>query len=233
MTSALANNGIQNGAGRIFLLSPASIRGIRGSAIMRQGAKSPLALRLREEGVPLGEVFSFISGLYFRGKLAYARHFAKAPDSVEPAYIITAGAGLVASNTVVTLERLREVSVGDVDARNRRYRKALEQDARALLDLVGKNCQVVLLGSVATPKYTDPLLEIFGKQLLFPVAFAGRGDMSRGGLLLRSVSAGIELTYTSLIGGARHGPKPPRLGAPTSAGASPGMGGRLDIVPRI
>ena len=46
--------------------------------------------------------------------------------------------------------------------------------------------QFVLLGSVATDKYVGPLLDVFGDRLYFPATFAGRGDMSRGGLLLRA-----------------------------------------------
>src|SRR5438552_2421090 len=75
------------------------------------------------------------------------------------------------------------------------------------------NFWIVLLGSIATPKYVDPLLEIFGERLLFPAEFAGRGDMSRGGLMLRCVSAGVQLTYVPLASAARHGPKPPKLAA--------------------
>ena len=74
------------------------------------------------------------------------------------------------------------------------------------------NFWIVLLGSIATPKYVDPLLEIFGERLLFPAEFAGRGDMSRGGLMLRCVSAGVQLTYVPLASATRHGPKPPKIG---------------------
>ena len=61
---------------RVFLLSPASCHGERARLLLRDEACFDLALRLRGEGAPLGEVFSFLSGLYFRGKLAYARAFA-------------------------------------------------------------------------------------------------------------------------------------------------------------
>jgi hypothetical protein len=60
--------------------------------------------------------------------------------------------------------------------------------------------EVILLGSVATGKYTETLLPILGQRLLFPADFAGRGDMSRGALLLRSVAAGKELSYVPVIG---------------------------------
>ena len=58
----------------------------------------------------------------------------------------------------------------------------------------------MLLGSIASPKYVDVLTGIFGARLLFPIAFVGRGDMSRGGLLLRHASDGVELDY---VAGAR------------------------------
>jgi hypothetical protein len=72
-------------------------------------------------------------------------------------------------------------------------------------------CEIVLLGSIATPKYVDPLLQIFQDRLLFPMEFVGRGDMSRGGLMLRSVEAGKELLYAAILNATRHGPKPPKL----------------------
>src|SRR5438132_10431681 len=52
---------------RIFLLSPANISGERAKLLLRESAAFPLAQRLQSQGAPLGEVFSFISGLYFRG----------------------------------------------------------------------------------------------------------------------------------------------------------------------
>jgi hypothetical protein len=76
----------------------------------------------------------------------------------------------------------------------------------------------VLLGSVASGKYVDLLLPIFGRQLLFPHHFVGRGDMSRGGLMLRCVAAGLELDYVSIEGSPRHGPRPPRLQPMTKTG---------------
>jgi hypothetical protein len=71
--------------------------------------------------------------------------------------------------------------------------------------------EVVLLGSVASAKYVDPLLSVFGQRLSFPPTFVGRGDMSRGGLLLRCVRSGEELEYAPVDGAVRHGPRPPRL----------------------
>src|SRR5438552_14190544 len=73
---------------------------------MSDGMQSGIARRLRNQGVPLGEVFSFISGLYFRGKLAYAEKFAEVAGDVRAAYVITASAGLIPCE----LERLREIS---------------------------------------------------------------------------------------------------------------------------
>jgi hypothetical protein len=72
-------------------------------------------------------------------------------------------------------------------------------------------CKVVLLGSVATPKYVEPLLGIFGERLMFPAEFAGRGDMSRGGLMLRCARSGEQLTYVPVATAMRHGPRPPKL----------------------
>ncbi|HEV8347452.1 MAG TPA: hypothetical protein VGQ16_12805, partial [Vicinamibacterales bacterium] len=71
--------------------------------------------------------------------------------------------------------------------------------------------EVVLLGSIASRKYVDVLLEIFGDRLRFPVEFVGRGDMSRGGLLLRMAAAGMELEYGPVAGAVLHGARPPKL----------------------
>lgn len=196
---------------RIFLLSPANINGIRASLVTRDAAEFELARQLRGAGVSLGELFSFISGLYFRGKLTYARAFATPPPAVAGVFVITAGGGLVPPDTLVTRERLHEFSSADVDLEDVRYRAPLERDARRLAELAGTQCEFVLLGSIATPKYVEPLLEVFHERLVFPAEFVGRGDMSRGGLLLRAVEAQKELAYRPVLGAIRHGKKPPKL----------------------
>ena len=71
--------------------------------------------------------------------------------------------------------------------------------------------EIVLLGSIATAKYVDVLLEHFGQRLRFPVDFVGRGDMSRGGLLLRCAVDRSELAYISVAGAVRKGKRPPKL----------------------
>jgi len=181
--------------------------------------QSDLATRLQTEGAPLGEIFGFISGLYFRGKLAYSQKFAKVTDDVRPGYVITASAGLVPCETLVTLPQLDQICAGEVDITNDKYRGPLDRDANELSDRVGTDCQIVLLGSIATPKYVQPLLDVFGERLLFPAEFVGRGDMSRGGLMLRCVSSGVELAYIRLAGATRHGAKPPKLAAPLKKAA--------------
>jgi hypothetical protein len=196
---------------RMFLLSPANIAGIRAGLVMDEKCDSEMARRLRQEGVPLGQVFSFMSGLYFRGKLAYARAFGAAPPNVAGAFVITASGGLVPVDTLVTLDRLREICTGSIDPSDERYRTPLDRDARLLSDAAGTNSQIVLLGSIATPKYVDPLLNVFGGRLVFPAEFVGRGDMSRGGLMLRCVQSGEQLTYIPVLDAIRHGRKPPKL----------------------
>ncbi len=179
--------------------------------IMSERAQFVLARRLRNDGLPLGELFSFISGLYFRGKLAYARTFAAPPAGESGVYVITAGRGLVSPDAVFTHEQMLEVADVPVEATDMRYRRPLERDARELLRGVGRDCEIVLLGSIATPKYVEPLLGIFDQRLMFPSAFVGRGDMSRGGLMLRSVREGSELGYEPVCSAIRHGRRPPKL----------------------
>jgi hypothetical protein len=197
--------------GRIFLLSPANVAGIRAGFVTNANANSEMARRLRQGGVQLGDLFSFMSSLYFRGKLAYARAFANAPLDMEGAFVITASGGLISPNTLITLERLREISAGNIDLADSRYIAPLDRDARRLFQAAGTNCQIVLLGSIATPKYVDPLFAIFGERLAFPSEFVGRGDMSRGGLMLRCVQSGEQLTYIPVLEAKRNGCRPPRL----------------------
>ena len=202
---------------RVFLLSPANCGGIRARMMLSPQAGFDLARQLRSAaGAPLGEVFSFVSGLYFRGKLAYARRFARPPDPSEPVaaggvLVITPNAGLRSVDTPVTTDSFRSFASVDIDLRNAAYRAPLEQASRALLTAIGPDCEVVLLGSVASGKYVDLLLPIFGERLMFPPDFVGRGDMSRGGLMLRCAAAGLELPYVPLAGAVRHGRRPPKL----------------------
>jgi hypothetical protein len=183
---------------KTFLLSPARADGVRMGFLLRPQAGFALAQQFQREGASVGALFEFASGLYFRGKLSYARRFGRA-------LVIVPGRGLLDSETVFTPADLRRVAEVRVDLDEPRYREPLVRDAAALQG------EVVLLGSIATGKYADVLLQILGQRLLFPPAFVGRGDMSRGGLLLRCVREGTELAYAPLDGAVRHGKRPPRL----------------------
>jgi predicted kinase len=193
------------------LLSPARLSGERAKLLFRPQASFPLAEQLRSSGAPLGEVFAFLSGLYFRGKKAYAETFGKAPPGMGAGLVISAGEGLRFLHEPVTLERLRGWADVDISDKNRRFLEPLVQHAEALNGALGESARFVLLGSVASDKYVQPLTRVFGERLLFPPDFVGRGDMSRGGLLLRAARAGEELSYAPVAGAMRHGPRPPRL----------------------
>lgn len=193
---------------RVFLLSPASTTGKRAAMLLNPEASFDLAVRMRATGAPLGEVFSFMSGLYFRGKLGYARRFAS-PAGV---HIITSDRGLMAPEELVTATDIRTMSTGSIDHEHEPYRAPLLRDVTALRDSIGKTGDVVLLGSIATEKYVAVLGEILGPQLLFPAEFVGRGDMSRGGLMLRSVAVEQELAYVPVMLTNRRGSRPGRLG---------------------
>jgi hypothetical protein len=149
--------------------------------------------------------------LYFRGKLAYARAFAAPPPGLPGSLVITAGRGLVEPDQRISLDELLQIASVPIDSADPRYTAPLEQHARSLAERAGTDCQIVLLGSIATAKYLEPLIETFGDRLLFPAEFAGRGDMSRGGLMLRCASSGSSLTYVPAVSGPRHGPRPPKL----------------------
>jgi hypothetical protein len=188
---------------RVFLLSPASASGLRAKIVLRPQAAFDLAIRLRSRrGAAIGEVFSFLSGLYFRGKRAYAERYA------DEAFVITPDRGLLALDAFVTRDDLLAFAAVDIDERDPRYRAPLERDVRAL---ARRRLEAVLLGSIASGKYVSVLQAAFGERLLFPADFVGRGDMSRGGLMLRSVDDGRELRYVPVAGAELHGARPPKL----------------------
>jgi hypothetical protein len=188
---------------RLFLLSPASLNGTRAAQLMSPRAQFNLAVRYRtEEGVEIADAFAFMSSLYFRGKIAYARRFAVPSPLIggDGIFIITSGYGLVPPEWRITEERMKRMRKIDVDVSTRNYVKPLRDHAQLLARALERepDAQVVLLGSVATGKYVDVLRPILGDRLRFPAVFAGLGDMSRGGLMLRAAREGRELQYTTL-----------------------------------
>lgn len=180
-----------------MLISPANLSGQRGRLLLGGESPSALAERLRSrEGAPLGEVFAFVSGLYFRGKASYARSFARAENGLPAAFVLTAGGGLVLLDELVNLERLRGWAAVSIHEDNPSFTAPLQRHASGLADTYGDGARFVLLGSIATQKYLAPLLEVFDERLYFPSQFRGRGDMSRGALLLRAVREARELEYS-------------------------------------
>jgi hypothetical protein len=179
---------------RIFLLSPASLAGRRAELLFRETAAFELATRLRQAGASVGEIFSFISGLYFRGKLAYASAFSE-PLSSESIFVITATHGLLAPDVSIRRDCLYEMAQVPINASDPRYRLPLERDVTRLAAQIGKADEIVLLGSIATPKYLEPLCSVLGERVMVPSDFLGRGDMSRGSLMLRAVRDRTQLAY--------------------------------------
>jgi hypothetical protein len=190
---------------RLFLLSPANCRGRRAQQILSPRAASAVATRLQSpQGVPIGDLFAHMSGLYFRGKLAYARRFGRA-------FVITPDSGLMPAETPITADVLFRFGGADIAPDNPTYREPLQRSARELLGGAGDGAEFVLLGSVASEKYVQVLGGVFASRLVFPSDFVGRGDMSRGGLLLRAAAAGAELDYEPVVGAVRRGTRPPKL----------------------
>jgi len=188
---------------RTYLLSPARLDGQRAQLVFREGASFELARKLRAPGgAELGETFRFMSGLYFRGKLAYAQAFAARPADV---LVITTNRGLLPESTRVGLDDLAAFARTGIDAGEPAFVEPLLRDVRGLRG------EVVLLGSIASTKYVEALLGVLGERLLFPVEFVGRGDMSRGGLLLRAADSRVELAYAPVANAKRHGARPPKL----------------------
>jgi hypothetical protein len=201
-----------NAAGRIFLLSPAYAGSERARMILSEQAEFDLARKLRDpKGVPIAEMFTFLSGLYFRGKIAYATAFARPARGIPGVFVITPTRGLVDAATRIHFEDLREFATVNIHKDDPRYRAPIERDARRLAKKLPPRTEIILLGSIATGKYVDVLLANFREQLRFPVDFIGRGDMSRGGLMLRCAVDRQELPYIAVGGAIVNGKRPPKL----------------------
>src|SRR5437660_6619197 len=197
---------------RIFLLSPAYAGGERARMILREQAQFPLARRLRgKSGAPIADVFTFLSGLYFRGKIAYATAFARPRRGTPGVLVITPTRGLIDARARIRLDDLREFAGVDIHENDPRYRLPIARDARRLASKLSTESEVILLGSIATAKYVDVLLANFAERLRFPAEFVGRGDMSRGGLMLRCVADRQELSYIPVAVAIVNGKRPPKL----------------------
>lgn len=196
---------------RVFLLSPARVNGVRAGLLLNPSSTFPLARQLHREGLSLGEIFTFTSGLYFRGKLTYARRFAESAQG-EVVRIITSNRGLLDPSHPMQPDELRAFGDVDIHEANLRYVAPLRRDALQLAQELDPGGAAILLGSIATAKYRDVLLECFGSRLVFPSEFVGRGDMSRGGLLLRASREGTELAYAPVRGAVLKGKRPRRVG---------------------
>jgi hypothetical protein len=195
---------------KIFLLSPAKVSGARAGLLLNPNASFALAREFRREGLPLAEIFTFASGLYFRGKITYARFFAGKSKRVA-IRVITTNAGLLEPEVKLTPETLRAFGAVDIHVDDPRYHGPLRRDAELLAKKLAPRGQAVLLGSIATAKYRDVLLDVFGPRLVFPGDFVGRGDMSRGGLLLRCAADRTELEYVAVAGAIVNGKRPAKL----------------------
>ncbi len=192
---------------QLFLLSPAYCGGRRAGYLLREGSTLPLAMRLAAGTLTLGEAFSFMSGLYFRGKLGYAQAFGRHET---PALVITPTRGLLPPETLVTPASAARVRDVDVDADDRplsrgRSIAACGRSRDRCRPRRASSCWAALRPASTLTCST----RTFGERLHFPSDFVGRGDMSRGGLMLRCVAPGPSSTYTvvSSRGAApRHAP---------------------------
>ena len=175
------------------------------------------------DGVRIDQAMSFMSALYFRGKIAYAERFAQPGPSIEGTgiFIITPGYGLVPPDWRIDSERFKRLRKVPIDIKSRSYRKPLVDNAQTLAGQLSPSALVILLGSVATGKYVDLLWPLFGARLRFPRRFAGIGDMSRGAMMLRSAASGEELEYVTLDVD-RHRPKGTRERDESGLNPNPG-----------
>ena len=148
----------------------------------------------------------------FPGQVSLRRSLRSAATGLNSGvFVITPNGGLLPPSVRVTLDDLARLAKTDIDPSAKEFRKPLQKDAKALAQALGPRGEPILLGSIATRKYLDVLLAAFPQELLFPSEFVGRGDMSRGGLMLRSADAHLELTYVPVRGAILRGARPPKL----------------------
>src|SRR5436309_8547126 len=122
---------------RIFLLSPAYAAGERARMILNDRAEFELAQKLRSKrGAPIAEVFTFLSGLYFRGKIAYANAFGRPVPGIPGVFVITPTRGLVDASTRISLNDLREFVTVDITGDDPLFRVPLEIHARLLAQIL-------------------------------------------------------------------------------------------------
>ena len=202
---------------RIFLLSPANLGGIRAKQVMSDAAQFAVAQQLRTaEGATLGDVFSFVSRSVLRGKLAYARRFSSPPDpgdirdrrrrAGDHTERRTARGGRVrnagfAAPVRRRVDRSRERPL-PAAARSQRASTA----ARRSVPTVKSCCSGASPLEICRSAAAD-----LRRATAVSRGFVGRGDMSRGGLMLRCVDSGLELDYVPIAGAVRQGKRPPRL----------------------
>ena len=191
----------------LFLLSPARSGGPRATQLAR--SSGALGEQLRAGTAELGDVFAWLSALYFRGKLAYARAFADPSPGAPASLVMTTGLGLRPPETPISAAHLARC--GAIEVESDTFVAQLRSDALAVNTEIRADTQIVLLGSIASGKYVDTLIDVFGARLVFPTEFVGRGDMSRGGMMLRAAKSGEELAYAMVAGAQRHGKRPPKL----------------------
>src|SRR6266480_6013299 len=131
----------------IFLLSPAYSGGQRARMILSDRAEFELARKLRgKQGASIAEVFTFLSGLYFRGKIAYATAFSRPAPEIPGVFVITPTRGLVDARTHIHLDDLRQFATIDIHKDDRRYRAPLDRDARRLEKKLPSQSEIILLG---------------------------------------------------------------------------------------
>jgi hypothetical protein len=129
--------------------------------ILSDRAQFELARKLRgKNGAPIAEVFTFLSGLYFRGKIAYATAFTRPARGTPGVFVITPTRGLVDATTRIHLDDLREFAAVDIHEDDPRYRLPIARDARRLAKKLPIESEIILLGSMATGCDSPPTLSV-------------------------------------------------------------------------
>lgn len=180
----------------LFLLSPANLGGERARLLTSAQARFPAAARYRQGGLTIGEAFAWISSLYFRAKLHYARRFGSLATG-SAVLVIAPGFGLVPEDWPLSSDRWRRLRRVPVDPRRPAFRRPLATACDELRQRLSADDRIVFLGGLSAERYLSVLGPALGPHLLIPRDFVSRGQMQRGSLLLRAIRDDEELVYAS------------------------------------
>ena len=173
-------------------LSPGGSPG-RGHALARRGVRVPQRIVLPRQAT-------------------YASRFGRPPPSLPPALVITPTRGLQSPSLPISRSLIEEFASLDWHRPTRAFWIRSSRVRVSFVHRSSQRCAWSCSGASRRAGTSSRWRASSRAGCNYPAEFVGRGDMSRGGLLLRHAEEGRELDYVPLAAGlTRHGAKPPKL----------------------